>query len=136
MVRSLGLCADFLGTISCPLDLGRSELRQGLNHFLDQAKNSTWLNRVCWFRLVAVNRIAVMMAYLRLSCPFRLTFSVFLEAPHGYLNRIPLFFKPLSLCSQIFLSRNFSDHRSRLLLVVSIVLSLLGSCLLFSSLVW
>ena len=66
------------------------------------------------------------------SCPFRLTFPVFLKAPHGYLNRIPLFFKPLSLWSRIFLSRNFSNHRSRLLLVVSVVLSRF----LFSSLVW
>ena len=63
-------------------------------------------------------------------------FPVFLEAPHCYLNNIPMFFKPLSLWSWIFLSRNFFDHRSRLLLVVSVVLSRLGSSLLFSSLVW
>ena len=50
--------------------------------------------------------------------------------------RSTLFFKPLSLWSRIFLPRNFSDHRSRLLLVVSVVLSCLGSSLLFSSLVW
>ena len=74
--------------------------------------------------------------FSRFSHPFRLTFPVFLKAPHDYLNRIPLFFKPLSLWSRIFLSRNFFDHRSRLLLVVSVVLSHLGSSLLFSSLVW
>ena len=37
---------------------------------------------------------------------------------------------------RIFLSRIFSDHRSRLLLVIFVVLSLLGSSLLFSSQVW
>ena len=119
-----------------PPALSRSELRQGLTHFLDQAANSTWPNRVCWSRLIAVNRIAVMMASLRLSCPFQLTFPVFLKALHGYLNRISLFFKPLSLWPRIFHPRNFSDYRSRLLLVVSVVLSRLGSSLLFSSLVW
>ena len=87
-------------------------------------------------RLVAINRIVVMMASLRISRPFRLKFPVFLEAPHDYLNRIPLFFKPLSPWSQIFHPRNFSNHCSRLLLVVSVVLSRLGSSLLFSSLVW
>ena len=61
---------------------------------------------------------------------------MFLEVPNCYLNHIPLFFKPFSLWSQIFLSRIFSDHRSRLILVVSVVLSCLGSSLLFSSLVW
>ena len=64
------LCADFLGTISYPPALGRSELEQWLNRFFDQAANSTWLNRVCWSRLVAVNCIAIMMASLRLSRPF------------------------------------------------------------------
>ena len=92
--------------------------------------------RVCWSRLVAVNRIAVMMASLRLLRPFRLAFPMFLDAPHGYFNRIPLFLNPLSLWSQIFLPRNFSNHHSRLLLVVFVVLSRLGSSLLFSSLVW
>ena len=58
---------NFLGTISCPPALGRSELGQGLNRFLDRAANSTWPNRVCWSRFVAVNRIAIMMASLRLS---------------------------------------------------------------------
>ena len=74
----------------------------------------------------------MMMAFSRFLHPFQLMFPVFLEVPHGYLNRIPLFFKPLSLWSRIFLSRNFSDHRSRLLMVVSVILSRF----LFSSLVW
>ena len=63
-------------------------------------------------------------------------FPVSLEAPCSYLNHIPLFFKPLSLWSRIFLPRNFSDHCSRLLLVVFVVLSRLGLRLLFSFLVW
>ena len=45
----LGLCADFLGTISYPPALSRSELGQGLNCFLDRA--------------------AIMMASLRNSRP-------------------------------------------------------------------
>ena len=53
-----------LGTISYPLALGLSELRQGMNHFLDRAADSMWSNGVCWSRLVAVNRIAIIMAFL------------------------------------------------------------------------
>ena len=60
---------DFLGTISCPPALSLSELGQGMNRFLDRAANSTRPNRVCWSRLVAFNRITIMMAYLRLSRP-------------------------------------------------------------------
>ena len=61
---------DFLGTISYPPALGRSELGQGLNRFLDRAANSTWSNKVCWSRLVAVNRIAIMMDFLDFHAHF------------------------------------------------------------------
>ena len=63
-------------------------------------------------------------------------FPVFLEVPHIYLNYITLFFKPLFMWFQIFLSRTFSDHRLRLLLVVFVILSRLGLSLSFSSLFW
>ena len=52
------------------------------------------------------------------------------------LSLFLLFFNPLSLWSRIFLSRNFFYHFLGLLLVVSVVLSRLGSSLLlFPSLV-
>ena len=35
-----------------------------MNRLLDRAADSTWQNGVCWSRLVAVNRIAIMMAFL------------------------------------------------------------------------
>ena len=35
-----------------------------MNRFLDRAVDSMWMNRVCWSRLVAVNRIAIMTAFL------------------------------------------------------------------------
>ena len=60
----------FLGTISCPLTFCRSELGQGLNCFLDRAASSTWPNRVCWSRLVAINCIAIMMASLDFRARF------------------------------------------------------------------
>ena len=62
--RSGPMQANFLCTISCPLALGRSELGQGMNRFLDRAADSTWPNVVCWSRLVVVNHIAIMMAFL------------------------------------------------------------------------
>ena len=61
---------DFLGTISCPPALGPSELGQGLNRFLDRVANSTWPNRVCWSKLVAVNHIAIMMTFLDFRAHF------------------------------------------------------------------
>ena len=75
MVRFLGLRpgpmqTDFLGTIICPLALGRSELGQGLNRFLDRAASPTWSNMVCWSRLIAVNRIAIMMVFLDFRAHF------------------------------------------------------------------
>ena len=73
-----------------------------------------------------------MMASLRLSRPFWLTFSVFLEAPPRLVE--PYYSFSVSLVSQtsfsvvsIFLSHNFFDHRSELLLVVSVILSRLES---------
>ena len=61
----LGLWAAFiLGTISCPPAFCRSELGQGLNRFLDRVASSTWPDCVCWSRLVAVNLITIMMAFL------------------------------------------------------------------------
>ena len=88
---------------------------------------------------IAVKCSTMMMdndGFSRFLRPFQLTFPVFLEAPHDYLYRIPMFFKPLSLWSWISFSRHLSDHHSRLLLVVSVGLSHLGSSLLLSSLVW
>ena len=67
----LGLWTAFiLGTISCPPALCRSELEQGLNRFLDRETSSTWPDKVCWFRLVAVNCIAIMMASLDFRARF------------------------------------------------------------------
>ena len=48
-VHSLGprlgpMQANFLGTISCSPTHGRSELRQGMNRFLDQTTDSMWSN--------------------------------------------------------------------------------------------
>ena len=62
--------ADSLGTIICPPALGRSELGEGMNRFLDRAADSTWPNGVFWSRLVAVNRIAIMMAFLDFCAHF------------------------------------------------------------------
>ena len=67
------LMGRFLGTISCPLALCQSEFRQGLYRFLDQATSSTWPDRVCWSRLVAVNCIVIMMASLDFRAHFGLS---------------------------------------------------------------
>ena len=67
----LGLWAAFiLGTISCPPALCRSELRQGLNRFLDRVTSFTWPDRVCWSRLIADNCIVIMMASLDFRARF------------------------------------------------------------------
>ena len=104
--------------------------------FLGSGVDSTWLIKDGLSGLCRRQTFYDNDGFSQFSHPFRLTFPVFLEAPHDYLYHIPLFFKPLSPWSQISLSRNFSDYRSRLLLVVSIGLSRLGSSLLLSSLVW
>ena len=62
--------ADSLGTISWPPTFGRSELGQGKNRFLDRVVDSTWPNGVFWSRLVIVNGIAIMMAFLRFHARF------------------------------------------------------------------
>ena len=62
-----------------------------------------WPKRVCWSRLVAVNRIAIMMAYLRLSRPsVSVGVSSALEVYQTWLDHFPLFSKLLFQWSRIF----------------------------------
>ena len=78
-----------------------------------------------------------MMVSFRFPRPFRPTLPMCSEAPPRLFEPYPFFFKTFFLCgSRIFLSPVFSDHHSRLFLVIFVVLSRLGSSLLLSSLVW
>ena len=83
-----------LCTMSWPPALSRSELGQGLNHFLDRAVSSTWPDRVCWSRLVVVNCIAIMMAFLNFRAHFGLRSQCFLKRPSVTRTEFPLFFNP------------------------------------------